>query len=322
VITGDEIAFQSMISFSVLGALCAACALFFMSLMEKVIRHLQKVNAELEGYKANLERRVEERTKTIQAQAQELAEALEAQKQANILQNTLVSVVSHEIRTPLAIIDGHARRMARGAEKMSPEDIADRATTVQKSVKRLTQLIERTLESARYAEGAIAFQPRPFDIRSLLDDIVSREQEQTTTHRLRADLGDLPETYCGDPNLLDHVFSNIISNAIKYAPEAPDVYIRAETENNAVVVRVRDCGVGIPASELSTISNRFFRASTAKGINGTGIGLFLTRRITEDHGGTLSIDSVEGEWTEVTARLPIVSAVCVASDCCDDGLAA
>lgn len=303
--TPERYAFQATLDYTVIGGIISVATLLFVRAMNQVIARLKQMNDQLNMYKDNLEKLVDQRTETIRQQADELTNALEAQKQANALQNSLVTVVSHEIRTPLAIIDGVARRMERRPEKLSTEDITNRTDTIRKNVSRLIQLVERTLESARYAEGAISMQVADFDLKALLQDVCAREQGQSSFHYIESDLSALPELYHGDMNLLDHVFSNIISNAMKYAPDTPKIELRTERSDTDICIRVKDYGIGIPANELPRISNRFFRASTSHGFNGTGVGLFLTRRITEDHGGRLEIDSMEGEWTEVTIRLPL-----------------
>lgn len=305
IISEDEFAMQSAISFSVLGTTCAASALFFMSVMEAVIQKLHQANDELNAYKQNLEKLVEDRTRTIRSQAEELEVALDAQKQANALQNSLVSVVSHEIRTPLAVIDGSARRMSRKADAMDSKEIAQRSDAIRKNVERLTQLVERTLESARYAEGAISLQCKPFNLKGLIDEVCDREKERTQFHVFHKDLSALPDEFYGDPNMLYHVFSNIVSNAMKYAPDNPAIQVRTDRSAHALTIRIRDHGVGIPAEELPRITNRFFRASTSHGFEGTGVGLFLSNRIIEDHGGSLNVSSEQGKWTEISVTLPI-----------------
>ena len=317
-ISETEFALQTVINFGVLGVASAASALFFMHVTKSVIDQLRDANTELKKYRDNLEQLVEQRTLKIEEQARDLSKALQDQKDMNALQNSLVSMVSHEIRTPLAIIDGTARRIGRQNTKLSKDQLEERSDVIRTSVKRLTELVERTLESARYAEGEFSFKAKEFDLRSLLASIISREQRQTSTHTFSAELSNLPDTYCGDASLLDHVFTNVISNAVKYSPGSPEIDIRTQSDAAYYTITVRDHGLGIPKDELTRISSQFFRASTSKGIKGTGVGLFLTRKIVEDHGGHLTIDSVEGEWTEVTISLPHTSSVCTGQPCGDE----
>ena len=304
-VSPDEVAIQSAVSFSVLGAACTASALFFMHVMQDVIHKSRAAYTELEEYRQNLEGLVEARTMTIREQSVELESALSSARETNALQNQLVSVVSHEIRTPLAIIDGSARRIARQADAAEPEDLKRRSEVIHQNVLRLTQLIERTLESARYAEGVMDLQAVEFDFTVMLQGVLTRQIENAPAHVFEVDLDALPTIAVGDPNLLDHVFSNIFANAVKYSPEDSVISIRSRTEDGDLIISIRDNGIGIPKGELSKIASRFFRASTALNIPGTGVGLALTRQILEDHGARLEIDSVEGEWTEVSVHFPL-----------------
>lgn len=125
-------------------------------------------------------------------------------------------------------------------------------------------------------------------------------------HKISVELKNFPTEIVGDPKLLDNVFTNLLSNAVKYSSNRPIVEISGFEEAGSVVLKVRDLGVGIPASELPRITERFFRASTSNGISGTGIGLNLVRMLVEQHEGSMTIDGLEGEWTEVTLRLPVL----------------
>ena len=106
---------------------------------------------------------------------------------------------------------------------------------------------------------------------------------------------------------MDNVFTNIISNAVKYSGESKFVQVTGSKADGYAVLRVRDHGIGIPKDELPKIFQRFFRASTSTGIPGTGIGLNLVKSLVDMHYGKVKLDSVEGEWTEFSIHLPLES---------------
>src|SRR3546814_5665793 len=108
-----------------------------------------------------------------------------------------------------------------------------------------------------------------------------------------------------DAKRIDQVFTNLLSNAVTYAPNAPRVEVTAAAVGSAIVVSVRDFGLGIPNSELPKIFAKFFRASTSTGITGTGIGLHLVKHLVELHRGTITVDSTEGNGTSFIVVLPI-----------------
>ncbi|MDF1678990.1 PAS domain-containing sensor histidine kinase [Ponticaulis sp.] len=251
--------------------------------------------------------RVEERTQTIMNQSLELEKALASERELNRMQTEFVSMASHEFRTPLTIIDGIARRLDKRADKFTPDDVREKAQTLRATVKRMTMLVERTLDASRLSSGRIKLTPETFKLRDLVNEVCARQREVASAHKIDLDVNDYPEELFGDARLMDNVFTNVISNAVKYSGENKHVSVLGTTEGNYAVLRVRDSGIGIPKDELPKIFQRFFRASTSTGIPGTGIGLNLVKSLVDMHHGKVELDSVEGEWTEFTIRLPLQS---------------
>ena len=318
VLDAAEYDLQAFVNFSVLSASSAMCALLFMFVMERVIAQLRATNDELKTYKQNLETLVDQRTETILQQKEELERALKLAEDSAVLQNQLVSVVSHEIRTPLAIIDGAARRIGKRAGQMSAQDLTERTDVIRNSVQRLTHLMERTLDAARLADGSIRMECKALSLPDVIHQVVSREQELHPDFQFDIALDADVDQVMGDQPMLDHLFSNLVSNAIKYSGENKIVEIGSKPSCQFVEIFVRDHGIGIPAGELSHVSERLFRASTAAGIPGTGIGLNLCKQIVAKHDGEMRFESEVGIGTTVTVRLPIKS--CAASHLCGGDL--
>ena len=271
------------------------------------ITERKRLELELISHRDELAARVEERTQTIMNQSLELEKALTSERALNRMQTEFVSMASHEFRTPLTIIDGLARRLEKKADRWTPDDIREKAGTMRATVKRMTMLVERTLDASRLSSGRIKLIPETFDLRALVEEVCVRQRELASTHTIDIDLEHLPDTLFGDARLMDNIFTNIVSNAVKYAGENRYVKITGSTDEDYAVVKVRDRGIGIPKAEIEKIFQRFFRASTSTGIPGTGIGLNLVKSLVEMHYGEVSLDSEEGEWTEFTVRLPLES---------------
>ena len=136
-------------------------------------------------------------------------------------------------------------------------------------------------------------------------EVCERQQEMSKTHVISYDLAGLPVTIQADTDPLEQALTNLFSNAVKYAPDATDIEVKGYTEGDRVVITVRDQGVGIDEDELDRIGERFFRARTSTGTAGTGLGLNLARTLVEMHGGSVSIESKNGEGSIFTIRLPI-----------------
>lgn len=116
---------------------------------------------------------------------------------------------------------------------------------------------------------------------------------------------DLPTRIFADEHLVDQIFTNLLSNAVKYSPHSPLIDVRGWTDEKWAVVSITDQGIGISKDDLEHMFERFFRAKNVEGIKGTGIGLNIVDEFVKVHGGLLDLDSLEGEGSTFTVRLPI-----------------
>jgi signal transduction histidine kinase len=171
----------------------------------------------------------------------------------------------------------------------------------------MIELIDSTLSLSRIEAGMIELELELCDLAALLRESCQRQQEIAERHKISLTIADLPSSMRCDSKRLDQVFTNLLSNAVKYSPDSPRIDVKAGMIGGKVVVSVRDHGLGIPKDELPKLFGKFFRASTSTGIPGTGIGLHLVRHLVELHGGTATIDSVEGQGTTASVTLPIAA---------------
>jgi len=264
-----------------------------------------RTEQELIRHRDHLEELVAQRTSEVEMKATQLKAALESEKEYNILQQKFVSLVSHEFRTPLAIIDGTAQRLIRCKDKLDVDEIETRASTVRSAVTRMIDLIDTTLFIAHLDSGKVELKLSPLNIGELIRDVCDRQAEISTSHEIQVKIDDLPREIIVDQSRIDQVFTNLLSNAVKYAPDDPLIKVKGWVNGSDTFVSVTDQGVGIPEDELPQMFDRYFRAKTAEGIKGTGIGLSVVKEIVEMHGGTITVASVEGEGSTFTIRLPI-----------------
>lgn len=269
------------------------------------ITHLKTRAVELEDHRDRLEKVAAERTRELEDQAVQLMESLAKEREYNALQGEFVSMVSHEFRTPLAIIDGAAQRIERKAGELLPEELITRIGKIRNAVRRLVSLIDSTLSFSRIEAGRVEANLCEIDIEALLVEVCEQQQQLATGHRIDFSPEQLPSRLEGDLELLRQVFSNLLSNAVKYSPGADRVEVRATVKGDQIRVSVRDFGLGIPEDDLPRLFDRFYRASNVTGIAGTGIGLNLCRSLLELHGGTIDVQSVQGEGSLFTARIPL-----------------
>src|SRR5262249_57035172 len=142
------------------------------------------------------------------------------------------------------------------------------------------------------------------DLATLLLDVCELHREMAPRSQIRENFagGRLPVV--GDAKLLFQVFSNLISNAIKYSPGGGPITVGAGVEAGEVVVVVEDRGIGIPEQDRERLFARYARGSNVSGIVGTGIGLYLVKMVVDLHHGRVAVESREGEGSRFTVRLP------------------
>jgi len=218
-------------------------------------------------------------------------------------------MASHEFRTPLTTVDGHARRLIKMGDRVVPSEIAERAGKIRRAVQRMTHLIENLLSSSRLmdANASLGLETGAIDLSVLLHEVAQLHREMTPNARIVEHFEPAHLPMVGDAKLLFQVFSNLLSNAIKYSPHGADIEIAARRSAREVIVTVADRGMGIPASSLPHLFQRYFRGSNVSGVVGTGIGLYLVKVVVELHGGSVEAQSREDQGSRFTVRLPIES---------------
>ena len=268
------------------------------------ITEQKELQLDLARHRDHLEEIVAARTAEVERQGVIIAEALERERELNAEQRRFVSLVSHEFRTPLAIIDGLAQRAIRRDSELNAGQRVETLEKIRTSVTRLIDLMETVLSSASLEAGSIAFKPVETDLKSLIKKACESQQEIKSGYSISLDIDALPECSHCDPKLMHQVITNLISNAIKYSPDADHVDVTGFATEDGIEIAVRDFGVGIPEGELPKLFQRFFRASTSEGIQGTGIGLNFVKAVIEMHGGEIAAASIEGEGSTFTVKLP------------------
>ncbi|MBL8700383.1 MAG: PAS-domain containing protein [Alphaproteobacteria bacterium] len=240
-------------------------------------------------------------------QERRLAETIAKEREVAAEQRRFVTVAAHEFRTPLTIIDGSAQLLMRLAEEAGLEAVDRRAQKIRAAVSRMAMLIDTMLNSARLDAGRIVASFSTVDVVALIEGVARRQSGIAPDFTIKV-ASNLPSLEIeADPPLLDQVFSNLLANAIKYSGTSRRIDVSVSRAADAVDISVRDYGIGIPAAEIPKLFTRFFRASTAKGLPGTGIGLNLARELVALHGGTVAVDSDVAEGSCFKVTLPLVA---------------
>jgi PAS domain S-box-containing protein len=230
-------------------------------------------------------------------------------KELERLKSDFISTVSHELRTPLTSIKGYVDLVLAGdVGPLTPEQ-KEFLTIVSQNTTRLTELINDLLEIERLESGKIEFEFAEFDLAEVLGN-VARSLHVNAEQKGLEFLTEIPSglKVRGDRDRLTQVFLNLLSNAIKYTP-AGTVELRAHQEDDAVVVEVRDTGIGLSESDLQKLFQKFFRSDNpyVRKVGGTGLGLSIAKAIVERHGGTITVTSQLGQGSTFTVRLPALA---------------
>lgn len=272
--------------------------------LHKTSVDLSESRLALMRHRDELEETVKLRTMEIERQREELDRLLAQERHVNALQRQFVAMASHEFRTPLAIIDAAAQRLSRAKAGSKPGYVAEKSAQIRSAVLRMVDLMESILSAGRLETGKAEIKLERFSLVDLIESCCGRQSEIRNSHVFHRDLIKLPQTIFADRAAIEQVITNLLSNAAKYAPQAPDIHITAWTQDQMAFVSIADEGIGMDAEDLPKLFQPYYRARSASGIAGTGIGLNIVKQIIDLHGGSVSVESTLGKGTTFTVALP------------------
>jgi len=222
------------------------------------------------------------------------------------LKDEFLSIASHELRTPVTSIKGYtqlAKMLIRENDLSTSEEYLDIALD---QIDRMSRLILELLDVSRIETGRLEIRREAIAWTHFVRDVVHRHHTAVSDRRFHVSVPDSGKMVTGDRDRLEQVLGNLLENAVKYSPDGSDVTVTVEDEGNAYVTAVCDRGIGIPADELGQVFERFHRGRQVSSTNygGLGLGLYITKQIIERHGGSIWVESKEGEGTTFYFSLP------------------
>jgi len=233
-----------------------------------------------------------------------LNEAMARLHRALDSQQRFTADASHELRTPLATLAAETEWAL--ARSRSGDEYRESLLTCRRAAERMGRLVARLLTLARADHDAMPLERAPAQLECIVEDALALVRPLAERRAITIDTRLAPATIAGDRERLTELVSNLCVNAVEYNRDGGRVSVDLASDGTGVCLRVRDTGVGIAASDLPRIFDRFYRPGRARDreTGGTGLGLAIARWIAEAHGGSITCSSTPGIGTELVVRLP------------------
>jgi PAS domain S-box-containing protein len=238
-------------------------------------------------------------------QAEMMRIEMEKERELMKLKEDFITMVSHDFRTPLSVILSSNDILERYHERLTEQRRVEQLQRIREQVGFMTELLDDVLTLGKARADRLDFNPQAFDIeqvcRSLFEQIQSTASPKHSFIFRRT--GKLDDATL-DEKLLRRVLANLLTNAVKYSPNGGEIRFDVLRQDDQVVFKIQDHGIGIPERDQERLFEPFHRASNSRSISGTGLGLAIVYDTIRVHGGTIDMQSLEGEGTTFTVRLP------------------
>ena len=232
-------------------------------------------------------------------------------ERANRLKSEFLASMSHELRTPLHTIIGFSELLSEELEGPLNEKQQRFVQHIHKDSLHLLELINDVLDISKIEADRLELRPEAFDFTALVAESLAsvRSLAEAKSQTLET-ASDVPTAVEADRLRIKQILVNLLSNAIKFTPEGGRIRLEARVQESMVVVSIHDNGIGIPPEEHESIFDKFHQVgATTKGVReGTGLGLAITKRLVEQHGGSIWVQSKPREGSTFVFTLPLASA--------------
>jgi signal transduction histidine kinase len=202
----------------------------------------------------------------------------------------MFSIASHDLKTPVTVIKAQGQFLQRRFKQGEHGDVEEGLTMILDQADRLAKLLNLLLDLSRIEAGRLDLELAPTDLRSILVSMARAIQATTEAHKIEVNA---PYGVIGhwDARRVDEVVQNLLNNAVKYAPSGGPIDVRLDADATHATVTVRDSGIGIPATEVPKVFERYFRGQEHRRLEGSGLGLYICHAIVAAHGGRIWAES-------------------------------
>ena len=221
------------------------------------------------------------------------------------MKSDFIAITSHELRTPITAIRGFIKTLQRNRERLSSEQVASFMQIIDRQSERLARLVEDLLFISKIEAGTIRLTVEDVDFVKFLKEVVDALGPEKRS-RVWLDADEDAGMVQIDPQRLDQVLRNLIENALKFSPTDATVFVEGKVRDGMIELSVADQGVGIKAEDIPRIFDRFHQAGHAltREQEGAGLGLYITKRLVDAMGGTISVSSTPGEGSTFRVAVP------------------
>lgn len=272
----------------------------------------------LQASARDLEERVRTRTDELVAAQRSVADASERERtnlraaferisRLERMKSDFLQLASHELRGPVGIIRGYLEMIDDGTFGETPEAIKPAVSVLEAKAEQMGRLVAQMLETARLETDHPVTERRRVDVAELLRGAVdSAARVVSSKHRFVVENADHATTVFVDPDQVNTILTNLLDNAVRYSPDGCEITTRLERRNGTVAVLVSDMGIGIAPEDVGRLFRSFSRVVTAENahITGTGLGLYISRKLAVVNGGDLAVSSSPGTGSTFTLTLP------------------
>lgn len=289
------------------------------SLRKQAEDGLKRSEEQLIVYAAELEEKVQARTEALNTSInkleqevnerkkaeQEARKSLEKERELNELKSKFVSIASHEFRTPLSTVLSSASLIQQYKDKGDLEKVDKHVQRIKSSVNHLTLILNDFLSLGKLEEGKIEINKENIH----LDNFMSEISEEVKAffkegQQLKIQYAEEIKQISSDARILRNIMFNLISNASKYSESHKNIFLTCARNNNQIVFHIRDEGIGIPKEDHKHLFDRFFRASNAGNVQGTGLGLNIVKRYVDLLKGSITFESEYGKGSTFIVGIP------------------
>jgi len=275
-----------------------------------LVKELQKEYSQLKDRDNSIYDELTHLNNRLSAMQRELMKKNRELEQLNQQKNYFVGMAAHDLRSPLGTIVSYSEYLLDQEREHTPDDDRELVGVIMKSSEFMLGLINELLDISKIESGNLHLNLCPWNLSELISQNIEINRVLAQKKGIRIQVvhtGQLPDTVVWDRPKIEQVLNNLLGNAIKFSRPDSSVTVRLSADDTNLVIKVEDCGAGLPAEIIDQLFIPFSRASRlgTGGEKGTGLGLAIARRIVDGHGGEIRAESIPEGGTRFVVTLPI-----------------